>query len=149
MRSFAQIESLRAHVKRSACTRSLSPSWRKVIVTSYSSIPQFSLSCRLTQVGNCNLECSITLIIEIYNKIVTPCFDSLAIRQSPYTKDTSSQHRYAPGGLPMLVENRGSRVFNKYKQSCAHFFSLKNTSLPFSFSKIASQTSIAANGDVI
>ena len=38
-----------------------------------------------------------TLIIEIYDKIVTPGFDSLAIRQSPYTKDTSSQHRYAPG----------------------------------------------------
>ena len=28
-----------------------------------------------------------------YDKIVTPCFDSLAIMQSPYTKDTSSQHR--------------------------------------------------------
>ena len=33
----------------------------------------------------------------IYNKIVTHYFDSLAIRQSPYTKGTSSQHRYAPG----------------------------------------------------
>ena len=43
----------------------------------------------------CNLICSITLIIDIYDKIVTPCFDSLAIMQSPYTKDTSSQHRYA------------------------------------------------------
>ena len=26
---------------------------------------------------------SVTLIIEIYDKIVTPCFDSLVIRQSP------------------------------------------------------------------
>ena len=30
---------------------------------------------------------------EIYDKIVTPCFDSLAIRQSPQVKDTSPQHR--------------------------------------------------------
>ena len=30
-------------------------------------------------------------------KIVTPCFDSLAIRQSPYIKDNSSPHWYAPG----------------------------------------------------
>ena len=42
------------------------------------------------------------VIYAIYDKIVTPCFDSLAIRHSPYTKDTSSQHPYAPGfkGLP-------------------------------------------------
>ena len=33
----------------------------------------------------------------IYDKIITPCFDSLAIRQSPYIKDTSSPHRYEPG----------------------------------------------------
>ena len=32
---------------------------------------------------------------KMYNKIVAPCFDS--IRQSPYTEDTSSKHRYAPG----------------------------------------------------
>ena len=47
--------------------------------------------------NSCNLLCSITLIIEIYDRIVTPCFDSLAIRQSPYTKYTSSQYQYAPG----------------------------------------------------
>ena len=29
--------------------------------------------------------------------VLTPYFDSLAIGQSPYTKDTSSQHWYAPG----------------------------------------------------
>ena len=33
---------------------------------------------------------------KIHYKIVTPCFDSLAIRQIPYTKYTSSQHQYAP-----------------------------------------------------
>ena len=33
----------------------------------------------------------------IYDKIVTPCFDSLAFRKSPYIKDTSTQHGYALG----------------------------------------------------
>ena len=41
-----------------------------------------------TVIFTCNLVCSITMIIEIYDKIVTPCFDSLAIKQSPYTKGT-------------------------------------------------------------
>ena len=45
-----------------------------------------------------NLQISEILYpVAIYNKIVTPCFASLAIRQSPYTKDTSSQHLFAPG----------------------------------------------------
>ena len=34
---------------------------------------------------------------KICDKIVTPCYDSLAIMKSPYTKDTSSQYRYAQG----------------------------------------------------
>ena len=37
-----------------------------------------------------------TQIVIIYKMIVTPCFTSLAIRQSPRTKDTSPQHRYSP-----------------------------------------------------
>ena len=36
----------------------------------------------------------VHLNIHLY---VTPCFDSLAVKQIPYTKDTSSQHWYALG----------------------------------------------------
>ena len=43
----------------------------------------------------------------INNKIVTPCFDYLAIRQSPYTKDTSSIHWYAAGF-------KGKDVYKKF-----------------------------------
>ena len=32
-------------------------------------------------------------VYEIYDKIVTTCFDSWAIRHSSYMKNTSSQHR--------------------------------------------------------
>ena len=39
----------------------------------------------------------MVFIVKIYDKIVTPCFDSVEVRQSPYAKQTSSQHWYAPG----------------------------------------------------
>ena len=37
------------------------------------------------------------LLDNIYNKIVTPCFDSLAIRHRSYNKNTSSHYWYALG----------------------------------------------------
>ena len=41
----------------------------------------------------------------IFNKIVTPCLDSLAIRQSPYIKETSSPHCFAPGSSSIIFSH--------------------------------------------
>ena len=48
-------------------------------------------------ISGCGIGQEVLQLSAFIYEIVTPCFDSLPIRQSPLPKDTSSQHWYAPG----------------------------------------------------